>query len=199
MKISIGKTVCILAGLVLLSGGAAAWIFLNPEASAAAGNILCPDRMIPVDAVLNQRSFRMKAYFKRRGGLLPDGSAAPAVLLCNLPLSPSSGHSPHLKLFRDRIGVFQTPADWFQVSPRYVLLREGSLLSVPLEDDMKGWDCEYTIREDRNRIRYEIFPNPPRQPDHIILTIELKDMQNMPKNSSGPQKDIRFRPYRQSR
>ena len=184
--------------ILCFSGGSTALLFFYPAGFAALGSFLWPDRVFPAEVTINRRHYRISAYCKPYAHD-QNGKMMPAVLLCNLPLSPSN-RSPHLKLFRDWIGVFQDPGEWFQVGRNYALIREGALISIPLEDDMKGWDTEYSVREDQDRIRYEIFPSGPQQPDHITISVPLRYLKDMPRTSAGGKTDaqggLHFLPYR---
>ena len=179
---------CILGGVVIL-------LFYCPTVFAEVCNILCPDQIVPIDLYRNGQHYQIQGYYKKHAHRQIDGQLSPAILLCNLPISTSSEHTPHLKLFRDWIGVFQSPDDWFRLTSHYVFIVEGALLSIPLEDDMKGWNCTYTVQKKLNQIRYEIFPAPPIQPDHLVISVPLQYMENIPQTSKNGEM-IRYYPYR---
>ena len=160
-KFVFGAAACFLLPVVLV------YLYLfQPTVWAMLGDIFSPDKRCDAQVVINGRSHILPAYYKAGAAINRNGEVVPALLLCNIPLS--SGIE-HLKIFPDRIGVFQYPAKWFVVRKRYVLIREGALLMLDISDDMKGWGVNYRIREEEDSLIYEIPPSEHR--DSVKITI----------------------------
>lgn len=156
-------------------GGVSCFLFLailaylyvfQPSVWATLGNIFFPDQRCEAQVVINGRTHVLPVFFKSRAALDRNGKTVPALLLCNIPLS--SGIE-HLKIFPNGIGVFQDPETWFAVRKRYVLIREGSYLTMDLSNDMKGWGVNYRIREEQDSVVYDIPPSERR--DSVKITI----------------------------
>ena len=158
-----------------ISGAAACFLFLSvlaylyffqPSVWALLGDIFFRDKRCDVQVVINGKPHVLPVFFKARAALDRNGEPVPALLLCNIPLS--SGIE-HLKIFPNGIGVFQDPENWFAARNRYVLIREGSYLTMDLSNDMKGWGVNYRIREEQDSVVYEI-PSSERR-DSVKITI----------------------------
>lgn len=141
-----------IACFLLLSVLVYLYIF-QPSAWGTLGSMFFPDQRCEAQVVINGRPHVLPVFFKARAALDRNGETVPALLLCNIPL-PS--RSEHLKIFPNGIGVFQYPEQWFVVRKRYVLIREGSYLTLDLSNDMKGWGVNYRIREEQDSVVYEI-------------------------------------------
>ena len=118
------------ACFLLLSVLAYLYLF-QPSVWVALGDVLFPDKKCDVQVVVGGQPHVLPVFFKAEAAINKSGERVPTLLLCNIPLS--SGIE-HLKIFPNGIGVFQNPEKWFAVREKYVVIREGSLLTLDLSD-----------------------------------------------------------------
>ena len=149
--------------------------WFQPAVFALLGNIFFPDKRCMVQVVINRESHTLPLYVKKRAAKNDKGEIVPALILCNVP-GPSGVE--HLKIFPNGIGVFQTPKQWFVVKNRYVLIMDGSYLTIDLRDDMKGWGTDYKIGENGNNLAYVIQPS--KNMGTVKIIIPQKMLESVP-------------------
>ena len=114
-----------------------------------------PDEQYLIQVRIGHKEYKLPLFYKRRAHENIRSEIVPALVLCNIPIA---GEMKHIKIFPDGLGVLQTPEKWFSVGYFSLLLREGSCLTRPLEDDMKGWNTEYHIRHENGMFHFYIHP-----------------------------------------
>ena len=157
--------------------------WFQPAIFASFCNIFFPDERYMVQVVINGESHTLPIYIKKRAAKNRKDEITPALILCNLP-TPSGVE--HLKLFPNGIGVFQTPEQWFIVKNRYVLIMEGSYLTIDLRDDMKGWGTDYKIDNEGDAVVYLIQAS--QKMGTVKIMIPQKILKSIPPNDIFDQK-----------
>ena len=114
-----------------------------------------PDEQYRIPVRIGRKEYKLPLFYKKRAHEIDREEIVPALVLCNIPIA---GEMKHIKIFPDGLGVLQTPKNWFSVGYFSLLLREGSCLTRPLEDDMKGWNTEYYIRHENGIFYFYIHP-----------------------------------------
>ena len=176
-SIRILRLVLLLLFLCVFLCGLAALYFFCPKAWTVLGTLFAPDRAAQVRVSVDGKATTVPVFWKRHGHLDDRGKEVPVLVVCGIPCGTGR---ENLKIFPDGLGVFQDAKDWFCYSPRYLYLRSCALLTMPLEDDMKGWDTEYRIAEKDGGVHYEIFPAGPRRPERIVFSIPKKMLSSVP-------------------
>ena len=151
--------------------------FFCPKAWTVLGTLFAPDRVAEVRVSVDGKTTTVPVFLKRHGHLDELGKGVPVLVVCGIPCGTGR---ENLKIFPDGLGVFQNAEAWFCCSPRYLYLRSCALLTMPLEDDMKGWDTEYRIAEKDGAVHYEIFPVGPHRPERIVFSIPKKMLSTVP-------------------
>ena len=131
------KILCITAVLVLIAAGIAGSYWFCPVIYASFRSLFWPEKVYWIETLCGGKKYLLPLYYKCEGYQSFRNIKLPVLVLCNLPL-PSDSYQ-HLKIFPNGIGIFQTPAEWFVVRKNYLHLKSGSCLTIPVEDDMKGW------------------------------------------------------------
>ena len=148
-----------LAGIVILLAAtlpAAYWFF--PAVYATLRCLFFPEQVYWINVTCGGKEYRLPLYYKHKGHeTFESRKKFPILVLCNLPLPPENYR--HLKIFPNGIGVFQTPSEWFVVTPNYLHLKSGACLTMPIEEDMKGWEAAYTIIQQGGKYIYNIAPS----------------------------------------
>ena len=157
--------------------GLAALYFFCPKAWTVLGTLFAPDRVSQVRVSVDGRETTVPVFGKRHGHIDDRGKEVPVLVMCGIPCK--NGRE-NLKIFPDGLGVFQDAEAWFCHSPRYLYLRSCARLTMPLEDDMKGWNTEYRIAEKDGTVHYEIFPAGPYRPHRIVFSIPKKMLSTVP-------------------
>lgn len=171
------RLVLFLLLLGIFSYGFTALYFFCPKAWTVLGTLFAPDRVMEVRVSVDGRETSVPVFWKRHGHLDELGKEVPVLVVCGIPCK--NGRE-NLKIFPDGLGVFQNAEAWFCCSPRYLYLRSCALLTMPLEDDMKGWDTEYRIAEKDGTVHYEIFPAGPYRPHRIVFSLPKKMLSPVP-------------------
>ena len=151
------KILCVSGVITLLAAGLTAAYWFCPVVYSALRCLFFPEQVYWINVACGGKEYRLPLYCKHNGHeTFENGKKSPVLVLCNLPLS--SEDYRHFKIFPNGIGVFQTPAEWFVITPRYLHLKSGSCLTVPIEEDMKGWESSYTIIRQNGKYIYSIAP-----------------------------------------
>jgi len=135
-----------------------------------------PDEQYSISVRIGDLEHKLPLFYKRSAHENERGNMGPALVLCNIPTSQGV---EHIKVFPDCLGVFQFPGKWFSVGRFSLMLREGARMTIPLEDDMKGWDREYHIEHRDNMFHFTIFPDEQKK-DPISFAIPEKLLERVP-------------------
>lgn len=169
--------------LIPLSIGFYLW---QPAVCMEVIGFFLPDEQYRIPVRIGHKEYKLPLFYKRRAHENIRSEIVPALVLCNIPIA---GEIKHIKIFPDGLGVFQTPERWFSVGYFSLLLREGSCLTRPLEDDMKGWNTEYHIRHENGMYCFYIHPwdriKAPISfaiPEKLLERIPCFDEKNVPKS-----------------
>lgn len=163
--------------LCVFSCGLAALYFFCPKGWTVLGTLFAPDHMAEIRISVDGIETTVPVFRKRHGHLNELGKEVPVLVMCGIPCK--NGRE-NIKIFPDGLGVFQDAEAWFCYSSRYLYIRSCALLTMPLEDDMKGWNAEYRITEMNEAVQYEIFPADPLRPNHIRFSIPKKILSSVP-------------------
>ena len=170
------------AGIVILLAAtlpAAYWFF--PAVYATLRCLFFPEQVYWINVTCGGKEYRLPLYYKHKGHeTFESRKKFPVLVLCNLPLPPENYR--HLKIFPNGIGVFQTPSEWFVVTPNYLHLKSGACLTMPIEEDMKGWEANYNITRQNGRYIYNIAPSGEKRRNRprIEFTIPEFLLKNIP-------------------
>lgn len=152
------KIFCLAGAVILLVTALPAAYWFSPAVYSALRCLFFPEKTYWINVSCDGKEYRLPLYYKLKGhGTFESPKKLPVLVLCNLPLPPEDYR--HLKIFPNGIGVFQTPSEWFVVTPNYLHLKSGACLTMPIEEDMKGWEAAYTIIQQGGKYIYNIAPS----------------------------------------
>jgi len=134
----------------------AVWIyFFRPEIWCMSVGRLFPDDRLDIPVEVSGKEYRLPLFFKRAAHNNLSGETAPALVLCNIPLS---GGVRHIKVFPDWLGIPLGADGDLTVGECCLVVRGGALDTWPLDEDIKGWNTEYRIVDHGDRVEYFILP-----------------------------------------
>jgi len=126
--------------------------------------------------------------------LYPDGNRSDkqrTVILAGLVLKKQEDGKPEMvnwKIGRDFVGATHDHQEVFLPARWGLLAGEGIHTTYPIEDDMKGFDAEYTIADRGSFLNYSIVLPPGKGTKTIVFSI--------PKEKFGLGNDSRRKPLR---